>query len=465
MTRRIEFSTWRVDMDEETIERIVDRFRKSLQKRAASGERIRTIDEIEAAALSLREEAGEAVAEELASSSLTGEEKDLSKSKAECRCGRTARFKGVRPYTAVTMVGLIRFDRRYYYCRRCDSGFCPVDRMLRIGRGAYTDRVQQQTVRLCTLSPYTVAVDLFKDLCGVSVSISHAQRMVDHAGKIAALVMADRLKAVSEADRVRLAVWSGELPAPPRPSGAECLYIEMDGVQTPLVRSWNEMKVGVCFSVSAHGVHGRKSYVSHLGSTHDFAPHLYAMAIKEGLDAAKATVVLGDGASWIWNLAADQFPKAIQILDLWHVLDRLGKVARSAFGEENTSLVKQWLYERKTELLASRLSDVKKALQLLAREHPASAELVRADIGYHRNNASRMDYASYLKEGLHIGSGVAESACKRVVTQRLKGAGMRWSSAAAEAMAKLRCFALSLQWGELTTWWNNQSAQQYAAAT
>jgi hypothetical protein len=452
-------------MDDETIERIVDRFRKSLLKRAALGDRIQTIDEIEAAALSLREEAGEAVADELGAGSLTGKEKDLGKNRAECRCGRTARFKGVRPYTAVTMVGVIRFDRRYYYCRRCDSGFCPVDRSLGIGHGAYTDRVQQQAVRLCTLSPYNVAVDLFKDLCGVSVSITHAQRMVDRAEKIAGLVMADRLEAASEADRVRLAVWSGELPAPPRPSGAECLYVEMDGVQTPLVRGWNEMKVGVCFSVTSSGVHGRKSYVSHLGSTHDFAPHLYAMAIKEGLDAAKTTIVLGDGASWIWNLAADQFPKAIQILDLWHVIDRLGKVARSAFGEENTSLVQQWLHERKTELLASRLSDVKTALQSLARMYPACGELVRSDIGYHKNNADRMDYDSYLKQGFHIGSGVAESACKRVVTQRLKGTGMRWSSAAADAMAKLRCFVLSLQWAELTRQWNYLSAQQYAYQT
>jgi len=436
-------------MDEETIERILDRVRKSLEKRA-SGERIRTVDEIEAAALSLRDNVGEAIAEELASEALSSEQKSESKNNTECRCGRTARFKGVRSHTVVTMAGIIRFARRYFYCRRCDSGFCPVDRSLRIERSAYTHRVQQQTVRLCTLSPYNVAVDLFKDLCGVVVSISHAQRMVDRAEKIAALVMTDRLEAASEADRVRLAIWSGEIPAPPRPAGAECLYIEMDGVQTPLVRGWNEMKVGVCFSVSSKGIHGRKAYISHLGNTHDFAPHLYAMAIKEGLDSAKATVVLGDGASWIWNLAADQFPKAIQILDLWHVLDRLGKVARSAFGEENTALVKKWLHERKTELLESRSGDVKTALQSLARKYPACAELVQADIGYHRNNASRMDYASYLKQGLHIGSGVAESACKRVVTQRLKGAGMRWSSAAADAMAKLRCFVLSQQWGELT---------------
>ena len=303
-------------MDDETIERIVDRFRKSLQKHAASGERIRTIDEIEAAALSLRDEAGEAVAEELAESSLTDEEKDLGKNKAECRCGRVARFKGVRSHTAVTMTGTVRFDRRYYYCRRCDAGFCPADIHLGLNRGAYTDRVQQQTSRLCTLAPYNVAVDLFRDLCGVRVSISHAQRMVDQAGVIASQVLADRLRSAQEADRIRLMIWAGDLPAPPRKVGANHLYIEMDGVQTPLVGGWNEMKVGVCFSVSEKGVRSDKRYVSHLGSVHEFAPHLYALAIEAGMETAKNIVVLGDGAQWIWNLADEQFPGAIQILDL-----------------------------------------------------------------------------------------------------------------------------------------------------
>jgi hypothetical protein len=236
--------------------------------------------------------------------------------------------------------------------------------------------------------------------------------------------------------------------------GADHLYIEMDGVQTPLVGGWNEMKVGVCFSLSEKGHRSDKRYVSHLGTVHEFAPHLYALAIEAGVETAKKIVVLGDGAQWIWNLADEQFPRAIQILDLWHVLDRLAKAARCAFGEENTSLVKKWLHDRKEELLASRAHSVKQALQALAMAHPASADIVKAEIGYHQNNAQRMDYARYLREGLSIGSGVAESACKRVVTQRLKGAGMRWASKGAAIMAQLRCIALSAQWDQIVKKWN-----------
>ncbi len=55
------------------------------------------------------------------------------------------------------------------------------------------------------------------------------------------------------------------------------------------------------------------------------------------------------------------------------------------------------------------------------------------DAGYFTNNVHRMEYPEYQARGWQIGSGVVESACKTVVGQRLKGAGMRWSEAGARA--------------------------------
>jgi hypothetical protein len=49
---------------------------------------------------------------------------------------------------------------------------------------------------------------------------------------------------------------------------------------------------------------------------------------------------------------------------------------------------------------------------------------------YFRNQVHRMDYPRYLAHGWQIGSGPVESACKTVVGQRLKGAGMRWARTA-----------------------------------
>ena len=62
---------------------------------------------------------------------------------------------------------------------------------------------------------------------------------------------------------------------------------------------------------------------------------------------------------------------------------------------------------------------------------------------YLTNNQSRIDYQRYLSSGLMIGSGVVESSNRRVVTQRLKQAGMHWSKAGAEGVMALRAVYLS----------------------
>ena len=59
-----------------------------------------------------------------------------------------------------------------------------------------------------------------------------------------------------------------------------------------------------------------------------------------------------------------------------------------------------------------------------------------------------MDYPRYLAHGWQIGSGAVESSCKRVVTQRLKGAGMRWSERGSNAM----CYLNALHLSQATQW-------------
>ena len=54
-----------------------------------------------------------------------------------------------------------------------------------------------------------------------------------------------------------------------------------------------------------------------------------------------------------------------------------------------------------------------------------------------------MEYPEYVSEGWQIGSGVVESACKTVVGQRLKLAGMRWGEDGADEMCHLRALFAS----------------------
>jgi len=63
-----------------------------------------------------------------------------------------------------------------------------------------------------------------------------------------------------------------------------------------------------------------------------FAPLLYVLAQQHGLAQAQEIVILGDGAAWIWNLVAEHFPSAVQIVDLWHARQPVWQVANAVFG-------------------------------------------------------------------------------------------------------------------------------------
>ena len=80
-------------------------------------------------------------------------------------------------------------------------------------------------------------------------------------------------------------------------------------------------------------------------------------------------------------------------------------------------------------------------------------EAVSDFIAYLQRNAHRMEYPEYLAKGWYIGSGAVESACKTVVGQRLKLAGMRWGEDGAHAVCHLRALYRSEK-GQWEAFWN-----------
>ena len=90
---------------------------------------------------------------------------------------------------------------------------------------------------------------------------------------------------------------------------------------------------------------------------------------------------------------------------------------------------------------------------LPAPRKPAVREKYDTTLNYFRNNVHRMDYPTYVANGWSIGSGAVESACKTVVGQRLKLAGMRWGEDGADALCHLRALYRSEK-GQWEAFWN-----------
>ena len=107
------------------------------------------------------------------------------------------------------------------------------------------------------------------------------------------------------------------------------LGVAMDGGMVHLrEEGWKELKVGCVFHIAvqptresqtwelvplAHAVDN--TYVAHLGGPAILGEALWAEARQRRWMQARETVVLGDGATWIWNLAADKFFTSRQVVD------------------------------------------------------------------------------------------------------------------------------------------------------
>ena len=142
---------------------------------------------------------------------------------------------------------------------------------------------------------------------------------------------------------------------------------------------------------------------------------MWREAERRGFPQASRRVILGDGAKWIWRVAYELFPGAIQIVDFYHASEKLWEVAKDLLPDDPQA-TKAWAEARCCELREGRLDTLLATLQAHA-GHCKKAAICKA---YIETNRERMQYADFRAQGLQIGSGAVESGCKRVVARRLK---------------------------------------------
>jgi hypothetical protein len=264
------------------------------------------------------------------------------------------------------------------------------------------------------------------------------------------------------------------------------MYIELDGVLARMRRGsvameekeqqrpgdvYREVKVGVVFQASRgrersglapdiwvdEPADGTLRYVAQRTALGNFARVLYTLAVQQGLQRAKQVVVLGDGALWIWRLVEEHFPGAVQIVDLWHAQEHVWEVAQAVYGRstpEGIAWAKQgcsWLVHGQIEALVTSIA----ALPPIAPPPGQSRSVPEQAVGYFTTNAERMRYPHFRAQGMHVGSGMAEAACKTVVSTRAKRAGMRWTPEGLDALLPLRTAVLNRTYD---AFWKNRSA-------
>jgi len=144
----------------------------------------------------------------------------------------------------------------------------------------------------------------------------------------------------------------------------------------------------------------------------------------------------------------DQRLEWFWVVDYYHASERLWKMAEALFGEGQRS----WSWARKMQKLLLKPGGVGRVLHsaaaLRSRVQPRGKRLADFERAYKylQSRRKHLRYADYRRQGLPIGSGVTEAACKTVYTQRLKLSGMRWKKAGAQIILTLRVILLSAVW-------------------
>lgn len=149
-------------------------------------------------------------------------------------------------------------------------------------------------------------------------------------------------------------------------------------------------------------------------------------------------VKLADGAEDNWTFLSKQLPKGTEIVDFYHAAEHLNAALASVYGDGTVQARRR--FEDLRFVLKEEPEGVEKvirSLDYLRKTHPHRERLTK-ELAYFRKQRHRMRYHQFVAEGLPIGSGVVEAACKTLVTQRMKQSGMRWGNDGGQAILTLR---------------------------
>jgi hypothetical protein len=373
-------------------------------------------------------------------------------------CGGSAAFHAHRVHTSLSLVGPVRYGRAYYLCRRCGKGLFPFDRDAGMTARDLTPALERVAALAGAVADsFEKGAELLQEMAGVRASESTVERTAEDAGT--------RLAEAVEAGRTfgAKAAW----PWRKDYQGKRCAYVELDatGVRRQGERGGAaEGRMAYVGMVCNPGPEWpwpdekpapmRARYLSWLYPREEFAPLLRRPAGAVGMDRADRWIGLSDGGAGLEDRLRENFPRVEAIiLDFFHPAEKLTGLARLLHPGEETRAQEQarrWCGLLKSEG-GGLLSAVLKEWDWPRR--PGLNEAVAELTGYLDRHAHRMEYPEYLAKGWCIGSGAVESACKTVVGQRLKLAGMRWGEDGADAICHLRALYRSEK-GQWEAFWN-----------
>ena len=358
--------------------------------------------------------------------------------------------------TYTSAAGPVRVERTLYRTHTGERTLCPMELRTGIVEGQWTPLAARQACWVVTHLTPQEGEDLFGELGGMTPSKSSLDRLPK------------KISRNWEADRERLeAVLRRREKVP---AGATTVAVSLDGVMLGMKDGDREAKraktraegrrpsgpagfreVG-CGTVSLLDAEGNRLHTIRLGRMPEKNKATLLDELKAEVNALLQQrpdlrlVKLADAARPNWDFLHKQLPPGVELIDFFHSAGHLKDALDLAYGENSPQSTAQ--FEKLRHVLRHDKRGVAKvirSLDHLVHQHPRRTKL-RTELKFFRRNRRRMNYAAMAAQGLPIGSGVVEAACKTLVTARLKRSGMRWREDGGQAILTLRSLAQSGRW-------------------
>ena len=371
-----------------------------------------------------------------------------------CSCGRPAPYRGLRSRPVLTVMGKVEVSRPWYLCPHCHTGQFPADVELDIENTEFSPGVRRMQAVVGQAMPFDHGRQQMKLLADLEVTTKAVERTAEAIGEN---IAAGEQEEIQRAVQLDLPLVPGE--------AVPILYVQMDGTGVPVVKKetvgrpgktegqpahTREVKLGCVFTQTKWDEEGyairnpdSTTYTGAIETAEEFGKRIYVEAWKRGWSHAAKKVVVGDGAEWIWNLADQHFPGAVQIVDLFHARQHLWELARKLHPNDEVNR-KLWIKLHQKRLLdKGKIAKLVFALRSIVSANPEVIEKIRTEADYFERNAARMRYPKFCCQHLFVGSGVIEAGCKTVIGSRLKQSGMFWTVRGANSIVALRCCQLN----------------------
>jgi hypothetical protein len=322
----------------------------------------------------------------------------------------------------------------------------PWDRTLRLSADALTPAAREVVGLAGVLSSFAEAAGTtLPKLAGLHVGESTAERATEAAGRD----VGDRLAKGAAFGPARDWAWHKDA------EGKTCAYVSLDatgvGRQGPGgARAEGRMVTVAMVYNPVPEEPARRArpeapaprfdvrYLAGLDGIAALGGPLRHQAAQVGMDRAERWIAISDGGAGLEGWLATNFGRVeAVILDFYHAAEYLGDLGR-ALHPDDEGAREAWLGPWCRRLKHEGGTAVLEGLRELEVRGRAAREALRKVVRYFENQAHRMDYPRYVARGGSIGSGPVESACKTVIGQRLKGAGMRWGEDGADSVGHLR---------------------------